>query len=344
VTRAHRDSLDGGYTSGTPANIPTYPNKTNMTEDLRKTNLAYQEAQSPLGGSYTENKLRRLGLPDLRGKSFLDLGCNTGFYCGHALDSGATRSVGVDIDRSVIEQARLQHPRAEFRDGGWDADFPVGPFDVVILLSAIHYARDPVAVIGKIHRELPPGGLLILEGGLVDAAGEWSTDCLVPGWRKVGDRCRHLSGGYLRNHLLMGFDWRVYGPSEPRGGDDVPRFVVHARKHQECPRSPTQTVDLLEYAAGVALSATTIVDTQPAQAYVRRWLGTDGSDRATLEAILRDRSLFPLFVTDLAFALEPSRALPIKLLPTIDGELASAVARELETRAYTADVAPLQGQ
>lgn len=301
-----------------------------------KTNLDYQAAASPLGGSYTENKFRRLALPDLNGLSFLDLGCNAGHYCDYALRSGARRVVGVDTDRAVIALARQKLPHVEFHDGGWDNDFPTGPFDVVILLSAIHYAVDPVAVIAQVQRELAPGGLLVLEGGLIDPQGTARSDCLVPGWRQVGDRCRHLSYGYLRNHLLTGFDWRVIGDSEPRGGDDVPRFVVHARRSTAQPRWPQHTLDLLEYASGIAMSAATVVDAQPASAYLRRWKGDVPRDAATLESVLRDPALLPLFVTDLAFALQPSKTLPVELLPTIAPDLNAAVAQALCLQGFAA--------
>lgn len=294
-----------------------------MEYSKSKVNLDYQSALSPLGGSYTENKFHRLNLPDLSGRSFLDLGCNAGYYCDYALRSGALRVVGVDLDKNVIAKAKLQLPRVEFHDGGWDNDFPAGPFDVVILLSAIHYAADPLAVIAKVHSEMQHGALLILEGGLIDPHGIQQSDCLVPGWRQVGDRCRHLSYGYLRNHLLVDFDWRVIGDSEPRSGDNVARYVVHAFKTYT-PRTRTShhTLDLLDYAAGIALSSETIVDSQPASAYLRTWCGSSRKDHSLILAqILGQPHLFELFLTDLAYALEPSKMIPIRIIPNLSSEL-----------------------
>jgi SAM-dependent methyltransferase len=299
-----------------------------------KTNLDYQAAPSPLGGSYTENKFRRLQLPDLAGRAFLDLGCNAGYYCEYALHSGAARVVGVDADPKVIAQARQKLPGVEFHDGGWDNDFPSGPFDVVILLSAVHYAVDPVAVTSKVYRETRPGALLVVEGGLIDPSGVQRSDVLVPGWRKVGDRCRHLSHGYLRNHMLTHFDWRVVGDSEPRGGDDVARYVVHAIRSASRPRHGSHTLDLVEYAAGIAMSADTVVDAQPASAYLRRWRGGAPRDATTLHAVLSEPSLFEGFVTDLAWALEPSKSLPVDLCAGFAPDLTQAVANALESRGF----------
>ncbi len=282
---------------------------------MNKDNLSYQNAGSPLGGSYSENKLRRLGLPDLRGRHFLDLGCNSGFYCAYAKRMGAQRVVGVDVDKAVVAEARSTHPGVEFLDEGWDV-LPTGTFDVIILLSAIHYADDPVALIGRLHQLLNPGGLLVLEGGVLDIESAWATDCLVPGWRQVGDRCRHLSAGYLRRHALTSFDWKVHGPSEPRGGDEVARHVVHAVKSSRRERMPFHTVDLVEYARGLSWSANTVVDAQPAHRYLRR-LTPGIATVQGVEALIDDDATRELFFDDLAFALAPSQALPVRLAPSV---------------------------
>jgi SAM-dependent methyltransferase len=305
-----------------------------MTNINTKINLEYQAAPSPLGGSYTDNKLARLALPSLSGCSFLDLGCNTGYYCDYALRHGARRVVGVDIDPNVIAKARTILPAVEFFDGGWDREFPAGPFDVAILLSAIHYASNPIAVIQNVYRQLSPDGLLVLEGGLIDPLGVGRSDCLVPGWRQVGDRCRHLSYGYLRNHLLTDFDWQIIGESEPRGGDHVTRYVVHARKTTPRPRSSVHTLDLIEYASGLSMSADTVVDAQPASQYLRRLKGGGPQDAAWLDTVLRDPALLSGFVRDLAWALEPSRSLPIVLLPGLARDLTQDVASGLSAYGF----------
>jgi SAM-dependent methyltransferase len=301
-------------------------------------NLSYQSASSPQGGSYTEKKLARLGLPSLKGLRFLDLGCNSGFYCSHAAGQGACRVVGVDLDADVIRQARVACPTGEFHDGGWEV-LPHGPFDVVIILSAIHYARDPVCLVRNIHDRLALGGLLVIEGGLIDSAGHQASDVLVPGWRQVGDRCRHLSYGYLKNHVLTSFNWHVHGPSEPRGGVDVTRFVVHAQKAQLKPRRDFHTIDLLEYAHGLARSSGTIVTAQPAYVYVSRLPANAAVPKELLQSILSQPSMLDAFLTDLTFALEPSKALQIELRPTLTPALLNTVVEGLRTRGFSVKMA-----
>ncbi|HEX6190508.1 MAG TPA: class I SAM-dependent methyltransferase, partial [Pyrinomonadaceae bacterium] len=102
---------------------------------IENPNISYQHAPGVKGGSYTENKLQKLNLPPLEGKSFLDLGCNTGFYCNFAKRAGAERAVGVDLDSAVIARARELYPEIEFFDTGWNV-LPDGKFDVIICLSA----------------------------------------------------------------------------------------------------------------------------------------------------------------------------------------------------------------
>src|SRR5688572_19411950 len=44
-------------------------------------------------------------LPDLRGRSVLDLGCGFGWFCRWAREQGAARVVGVDVSEKMLERA-----------------------------------------------------------------------------------------------------------------------------------------------------------------------------------------------------------------------------------------------
>jgi SAM-dependent methyltransferase len=294
-------------------------------------NISYQAATSPLGGSYTDNKLRRLQLPELNGKRFLDLGCNTGHYCKLAQAAGATRIVGVDSDPQVIRKAREESPGIEYRDTGWD-DFPPGEFDVVIFLSAIHYAKDPCAVVDNIRRQMSHNGLFVLEGGVFFAGEQRASDTLFPSWRKVGDRCRHLSTGYVRNHLLREFDWSVVGPSEPRGGDLVPRHVIHARPASQKPRPTMYSLDVLEYFEAVRFSSETIVEAQPSFAYVRASGALPTVDEAGVASIVASEANFNALANDIAFAVGGTQRVPLRLLPSVSAPLLDRLRAGLAAR------------
>lgn len=295
-------------------------------------NLDYQAAKTRTGGSYSESKLQRLDLPPLAGKRFLDLGCNTGFYCRWALEQGAAHVVGVDNSARVIEKARAQSPATiTFRDTGWD-DFPHGRYDVVILLSAIHYARNPRDVVRNIRRSLADGGMLVLEGGMLFMDEERSTDIPLPGWRTVGDRCLHLTQGFLRNHLLVDFDWAVKGTSEMRGGDDVPRYVVHARPFGSEKDDGVFSLDILDFFAAARQSANTIVESQPAHAYVAPLKDVPRPDADYVSEVLSDDGIFDLFQADLDFCLKAVRPSVLRLHETLAPKIISRVESTLAQR------------
>lgn len=78
---------------------------------------------------------------DFKGKSFLDVGCNSGQYCFTAKDNGASEVVGIDIDGRRILQARIlaenegYDVRFEERD---IFDEPLNRrFDIVICIAVV---------------------------------------------------------------------------------------------------------------------------------------------------------------------------------------------------------------
>jgi len=272
-----------------------------------ETNLVYQDFGDSKGGSDSDRKLNSIQLPDLRGKRFLDLGCNAGFFCSYAMNQGAEYTLGVDVSERVIGLARERYPDLEFSSGGWDK-FPAGNFDVVICLSAIHYAKSPVGLATNIGRGLTCDGVFVLEGGLFDAnaTGAFS-DVRVPVWREVGDKCFHLSKEYVTRHLLVDFEWSLLGPSNNQGGDPLDRYVIHARNWKEGGNTrPVHQLCLLEYARNVAISAPTIVDEQPAATYVRE-LGRAGASEgeliSALSSVCMDSEKLEVFAGDLVGAL-----------------------------------------
>ena len=101
----------------------------------------YQSFPDVPGDSHTLDKLKALQLPDLRGRSFLDVGCNEGFFCGFASYQGASRVLGVDHTAGFVERARRRFPACEFLCTDWN-HLPDERFDVILLASALHYAED----------------------------------------------------------------------------------------------------------------------------------------------------------------------------------------------------------
>lgn len=108
-------------------------------------------------------------LPELTGKSVLDVGCGTGFYPREFTRRGAAKVVGVDSAHEMVTHARL----VEQRDPlgivyhRYDAmGLPVlGSFDVVTAVWLLGYAPDRTALetmIANLKANLAPGGTIVV--------------------------------------------------------------------------------------------------------------------------------------------------------------------------------------
>lgn len=185
----------------------------------------YQSFPDATGDSRTLEKLKALKFPDLGGRSFLDVGCNEGFFCGFAKFSGAQRSVGIDYSAAFIARAKQRFPTCEFHRRDW-SELPAGPFDVVLLASALHYAEDQQALVHSLVELLSPDGVLILELGIVSSQES--------AWVEVErgiDRRSFPTMAKLRE-VLGGFAWKWMGPSVMQDGDPVTRHVVHVSRRR----------------------------------------------------------------------------------------------------------------
>ncbi|MBA2237822.1 MAG: class I SAM-dependent methyltransferase [Lysobacter sp.] len=180
----------------------------------------YQSFPDAAGDSLTLDKLKALRLPDLAGRSFLDIGCNEGFFCGFASYQGASRSLGIDHSAPFIERARRRFPQCEFLHQGWD-ELPEGLFDAILLASALHYADDQPALLHRLMQKVAPDGLLILEIGIVSARrSEW-----VKVTRGIDER--YFPTMSMLHEVLKDYAWKWMGPSVTQSGDPVSRHVIH---------------------------------------------------------------------------------------------------------------------
>src|SRR5690349_4865449 len=58
-------------------------------------------------------------LPDLRGKTVLDLGCGYGWHCRYAAGQGADTVIGIDLSEKMLKEAqrRTINPRITYLRG-----------------------------------------------------------------------------------------------------------------------------------------------------------------------------------------------------------------------------------
>jgi SAM-dependent methyltransferase len=96
------------------------------------------------------------------GERILDLGCGDGVLTARLAALGCD-VIGVDSSAEQVIAARERGVRAECEDGA--ALTFVDQFDAVFSNAALHWMRDPDAVITGVHRALVPGGRFVGEFG-----------------------------------------------------------------------------------------------------------------------------------------------------------------------------------
>jgi SAM-dependent methyltransferase len=160
---------------------------------------------------------------DLSGKSVLDLGCNEGFFSIEASKRGAARVVGIDQNPGFLAKARQRAPEITFLERSW-RDLPDEKFDLILMLSALHYEGQPRDFLRRVSDRLKDDGLLILEVGVANEPG------MTRMWTQRINTVFHPTWDMLHARYLEPFAFRVIGRSVDQPGDPVPRWVVHCRR------------------------------------------------------------------------------------------------------------------
>jgi len=122
-------------------------------------------------------------LPDLRGKTVVDLGCGYGWFCRWAAEEGAAGVLGIDVSEKMLARAKatsadsvisyVQADLEELELGGRS-------FDVAYSSLALHYVKSLGHLLATVHRSLVSGGRLVfsMEHPIYTAPRhpEWVTD------------------------------------------------------------------------------------------------------------------------------------------------------------------------
>jgi ubiquinone/menaquinone biosynthesis C-methylase UbiE len=106
----------------------------------------------------------RAMLPDLRGRTVLDLGCGFGWFCRWARENGATRVLGIDVSEKMLTRARDTTPDAAISYTQADMErLELSPasFDLVYSSLALHYIANLDGLLSEVHRSLVEGGSLV---------------------------------------------------------------------------------------------------------------------------------------------------------------------------------------
>jgi len=103
-------------------------------------------------------------LPNLRGKTVLDLGCGFGWHCRYAREQQAKSVIGVDLSEKTLQKAqeKTNDPFITYlKKPIEDIHFSASQFDVIISSLAIHYVQSFEALYKKLYAYLTPNGSFI---------------------------------------------------------------------------------------------------------------------------------------------------------------------------------------
>ena len=103
-------------------------------------------------------------IPELRGKTVLDLGCGYGWHCKYAASQGARAVLGIDASRQMLEAAKVRNadPVIQYQVCSMEEyGYPPEEFDLVVSNLALHYVADLDGVYQKVYGTLKPGGVLL---------------------------------------------------------------------------------------------------------------------------------------------------------------------------------------
>ena len=98
------------------------------------------------------------------GMRVLDLGCGTGELLAELLEVGAD-ATGLDADPAMLERARSRVGADRVRLLDAHSFTVPEPVDAVFSNAALHWMRDPAAVIASVRAALVPGGRFVAEMG-----------------------------------------------------------------------------------------------------------------------------------------------------------------------------------
>ena len=172
---------------------------------------ALRERDDNLNLLLEQPAMKRL-LPEMAGRSVLDLGCGYGHNCMDFVKRGAAEVVGVDISEKMLEIAKTESPNEKIRYINMsmtDIKSLGRQFDVIYSSLAFHYIEDFAGFARNMYSVLNSGGWLLfsqehpIPTATVDGKGHFNFD-------ESGERTSYTLSDYHREGKRV-ISWFVDG-------------------------------------------------------------------------------------------------------------------------------------
>lgn len=103
-------------------------------------------------------------LPDVRGRSVVDLGCGFGWFCRWAAEQGAADVLGLDVSANMLARARDTTRRSSIRYQQADLEqlqLASQSIDLAYSSLTLHYLEHLPALFATVYQALKPGGRFV---------------------------------------------------------------------------------------------------------------------------------------------------------------------------------------
>lgn len=97
----------------------------------------------------------------LAGRTFLDVGCGTGWFAQRAVSEGA-RVTALDIGAKLLAKTREKCDASLVAADACRLPFPDDAFDIVVSSECIEHTQEPLRAVAEMCRILKSGGTLVI--------------------------------------------------------------------------------------------------------------------------------------------------------------------------------------
>lgn len=204
-------------------------------------------------------------LGEIKGKTFLDIGCGSGRSVGYLIQKGAKKVYGLDLSPMQLEEARrfnspwTKDGNITFFEGKMEDKLDIEPVDGVVSVYAIGWTVSPEETLRNIYGYLKPGGIFawswdhtfFTDVQYDDASSNFfirysyhdENPVILENWKKEGARAHityRKTSSWFRLLREAGFDIIGYHEPSPRNmrrGSDDPHKHYSIQKADKIPSS-----------------------------------------------------------------------------------------------------------